>query len=136
MTSALTFLAPKSSLLGGLDGRMASLGSKPAATRTCVYCGRPFAAHLNRCPFCREAVPEVRLSRVSGPGGPDGRAQIRHGLLYMFLAAVIHYFAAGYSAPLQVPVFVLPLVTDYLTPLLFLGGLGLALYGLYLRIKS
>ena len=112
---------------------MVSSGTKPAVARTCVYCGKPFAAHLNRCPFCREAVPEVRLSRVSGP---DGRAQIRRGLLYMFLAAVIHYFAAGYSAPLQVPVFVLPLVTDYLTPLLFLGGLGLALYGFYLRIKS
>jgi len=112
---------------------MASPGTKPAAARTCVYCGKPFAAHLNRCPFCREAVPEVHLSRVSGP---DGRAQIRRGLLYMFLAAVIHYFAAGYSAPLQVPVFVMPLVTNYLTPLLFLGGLGLALYGFYLRIRS
>ncbi len=112
---------------------MASPGIKPATARTCVYCGKSFAAHLNRCPFCREEVPEVRLSRVRGP---DGRAQIRRGLLYMFLAAVIHYFAAGYSAPLQVPVFVIPLVTNYLTPLLFLSGLGLSLYGLYLRIKS
>jgi hypothetical protein len=115
---------------------MASPGIKPATARTCVYCGKPFAVHLNRCPFCREAVPEVRLARVSGPGGPDGRVQIRRGLLYMFLAAVIHYFAAGYSAPLQVPVFVLPLVTDYLTPSLFLGGLGLTLYGLFLKFKS
>jgi hypothetical protein len=30
----------------------------------------------------------------------------------------------------------MPLVTQYLTPLLFLGGLGYALYGLYLKIKS
>jgi hypothetical protein len=112
---------------------MASPGTKPAAARTCVYCGKPFAAHLKRCPFCREDVPEVRVSMSRRP---DGRAQIRRGLLYMFLAAVIHYFAAGYSAPLQVPVFVVPLVTNYLTPLLFLGGLGLSLYGLYLRIKS
>lgn len=113
---------------------MASPGTKPARTRTCVYCGKPFAGHLNRCPFCREAVPEVRILRTGG--GPDGRAQIRRGLLFMFLAAVIHYFAAGYSAPLQVPVFVMPVVTDYLTPLLFLSGLGLTLYGLYLRIRS
>jgi hypothetical protein len=111
---------------------VASPETKPAA-RTCVYCGKPFASHLNRCPFCREAVPEVQLSRVQGP---DGGVQIRRGLLYMFLAAVIHYFAAGYAAPLEVPVFVVPLVTNYLTPLLFLGGLGLALYGFYLRIKS
>jgi hypothetical protein len=29
-----------------------------------------------------------------------------------------------------------PAVTNYLLPLLFLGGLGLAIYGLFLRIKS
>jgi len=112
---------------------MASPAAKPAAARTCVFCGKPFAGHLNRCPFCREAVPEVRVSRA---GGPDGRAQIRRGLLYMFLAAVIYYFAAGFAAPLQLPVTVLPVVTNYLTPLLFLGGLGLTLYGFFLRIRS
>ena len=74
--------------------------------------------------------------RVTRSSGPDGRQQIRRGLLYMFLAAVIYYFAAGYSAPLQLPVAVTPIVTTYLTPLLFLGGLGFALYGLFLRIKS
>jgi hypothetical protein len=31
---------------------------------------------------------------------------------------------------------VLPVVTNYLTPLLFLGGLGLTLYGLFRRIRS
>jgi len=112
---------------------MASPATRPATARACVYCGKPFAAHLNRCPFCREAVPEVRVSRG---GGPDGSTQIRRGLLYMFLAAVIYYFASGAAAPLQLPVTVLPIVTNYLTPLLFLGGLGLALYGLFLRIKS
>ena len=29
-----------------------------------------------------------------------------------------------------------PLVTVYLSPLLFLGGLGLSVYGLYLRNKT
>jgi hypothetical protein len=38
--------------------------------------------------------------------------------------------------PIQLPILVLPLVTDYLSPLLFLGGLGMTLYGLFLRIKS
>ena len=112
---------------------MSSLGTSTAVARTCVYCGKPFAARLNRCPFCREEVPEVRVSRS---GGPDGRTQIRRGLLYMFLAAVIHYFAGGYSSPLQLPVAITPIVTSYLTPLMFLGGLGFTLYGLYRRIKS
>lgn len=91
------------------------------------------AAHLVQCPFCREAVPQVHLSHRTGA---DGRQQIRRGLLYMLLAAVIYYFAAGYAAPLWLPVQILPLVTSYLLPLVFLGGLGLTIYGLFLRVKS
>jgi hypothetical protein len=91
------------------------------------------AAHLTQCPFCREAVPQVQLTRRTGP---DGRQQMRRGLLYTLLAAIIYYFAGGYSAPLWVPVQVLPIVTNYLLPLLFLLGLGLTLYGLFLRFKS
>jgi hypothetical protein len=105
-------------------------------TRRCVFCGKNIAAHLTQCPFCREAVPQVQLSRRSGS---SGRSQIRRGLLYMLLAAVIHYFAGGYGAPIfliPLPGPVTPLVTQYLTPLVFLGGLGYALYGFYLKIKS
>jgi hypothetical protein len=91
------------------------------------------AAHLTQCPFCREAVPQVQLTQRTGP---DGRHQMRRGLLYMLLAAVIYYFAAGYSAPLWMPVQVLPVVTNYLLPLLFVSGLGLSIYGLILRAKS
>jgi hypothetical protein len=101
----------------------------------CVYCGKHMAAHLKQCPFCREAVPQVRLSRRTGP---DGHQQIRRGLLYMLLAGVVHYFAAGYADPFKIPLPapVLPLVTQYLTPLVFLGGLGLTLYGLFLKLRS
>jgi hypothetical protein len=91
------------------------------------------AAHLTQCPFCREAVPQVQLTRRSGP---NGRQQMRRGLLYMLLGAVAYYFAAGYAAPLWLPVQVLPVVTSYLLPLLFFGGLGLSIYGLFLRFKS
>ena len=114
---------------------MSAFGKQTADTRRCVFCGKGMAAHLTQCPFCREAVPKVQLSRRSGP---DGRHQIRRGLLYMLLAGVIHYFAGGYGAPLQIPLPapVLPFVTQYLTPLIFLGGLGLTLYGLFLRIRS
>jgi hypothetical protein len=68
--------------------------------------------------------------------GKDGRQQIRRGLLYMLLASVIYYFAGGYGAPLRIPVEILPIVTNYLLPLLFLGGLGFTLYGLLLKAKS
>ncbi len=38
-------------------------------------------AHLKRCPFCREQVPQVQLSRLRSS---NGREQIRRGLLYIF----------------------------------------------------
>lgn len=112
---------------------MSVLGKNPAETRRCVYCGKNMAVHLTQCPFCREAVPQVNLSSRRGP---DGRKQIRRGLLFMLLAAFVYYFAGGYGAPLRMPVEIVPAVTNYLLPLLFLGGLGLTLYGFFLRIKS
>ncbi len=114
---------------------MATPGKAGPDMRRCSFCGKPMPAHLTQCPFCREAVPQVQLSPRTGPGG---RYQIRRGLLFMLLAGVIYYFAAGYGKPFQIPLPapILPLVTQYLTPLLFLGGLGLTLYGLFLRSRS
>jgi hypothetical protein len=115
------------------------MGASPKTageTRRCVFCGKHMAAHLTQCPFCREAVPQVQLSRRTSS---EGRNQIRRGLLYMLLGAVIHYFAGGYGAPIflvPLPAPVTALVTQYLTPLLFLGGLGYTLYGLILKMKS
>lgn len=91
------------------------------------------AVHLTQCPFCREAVPQVNLTRRVGS---NGRPQMRRGLLFMLLAAFIYYFAGGYGQPLRLPVEIVPAVTNYLLPLLFLSGLGLTLYGLFLRAKS
>lgn len=103
--------------------------------RQCAFCGKPIGAHVNQCPFCREMqpqMPKVRLSSSTGAGGQ----QVRRGLLYMLMAGVIYYFAAGYAKPLEVPVAIQPAVINYLTPLLFLGGLGLTFYGLILKAKS
>lgn len=61
---------------------------------------------------------------------------MRRGLLYMLLAGVIYYFSAGYAKPLELPLAIQPVVTNYLVPLLFLAGAGLALYGLFLRFRS
>jgi len=77
--------------------------------------------------------PQVRLSRTSTDAGSQ---QMRRGLLYMLLAGVIYYFAAGYAKPLEIPIAIQPAVVNYLSPLLFLGGLSFTLYGLVLRAKS
>ena len=110
-----------------------SLQNQSVQTRPCVFCGKSMLAHLNRCPHCREDVPRVQLS--SRPRSTAGRLQIRRGLLYMLLAGVIQYFAGGYSS-FAVPVGIPPIVTAYLAPVVFLSGLGLLLYGFYLRAKS
>jgi len=48
----------------------------------------------------------------------------------MLLASVIHYFAGGFSA-FPLPFGIVPMLTQYLLPLLFLGGLGLTIFGGY-----
>jgi hypothetical protein len=97
--------------------------------RQCPYCGMLVSKNLTHCRYCRETLPEIRKVQVAPVGK---RSQIRRGLLYMLLAAVIHFFAGGYSA-MELPYPIDPVVTVYLSPLLFLGGLGLILYGFYIR---
>jgi hypothetical protein len=50
----------------------------------------------------------------------------------MLLAAVIHYFAGGYS-PMELHLAIIQPLTAYLSLFLFLSGLGLTLYGVYLK---
>jgi hypothetical protein len=102
------------------------------ATRQCPYCGRLLSDLLAQCPYCHEAIPEIR---VVSPRRSDEQGKIRQGLLCMLLAAVIHYFAGGYSA-MELPFPMEQVVTFYLSPLLFLSGLGLVLYGFHLRRKA
>src|SRR5262252_369383 len=102
--------------------------------RNCPFCGKPVAVKLERCPHCREAIPKVQVSVPSGSSA-GGRANIRRGLLWALLAGVIYYFAGGHSG-LKLPVEVPGFVNSYLTPMLFLGGAGMALYGLLQRIRS
>ena len=102
-------------------------------TRQCPYCGKLVSDYLAECPHCHEAIPELRAA--APPRSDVGRRKIRQGLLYMLLAAVIHYFAGGYSA-MKLPFLFSQVVTVYLSPLLFLGGLGLVLYGFHLHRKA
>jgi hypothetical protein len=102
-------------------------------TRPCPFCGKQVPARLNACPYCREAIHEVRLAGRAYAS--EGRAKMRRGLFYILLAAIIHYFAGGYSG-YQLPVAIPSFVTMYLTPLLFLAGLGFEVYGVYLYLRS
>jgi hypothetical protein len=111
---------------------MSGLQGQALSARPCAYCGKPVPTRLNRCPHCREEVPEVRLTARASKGG---RRELHRGLMYMLLGAVIYYFSGGYS-PLHLPVFLPPWVNAYLAPVVFLGGLGLCLYGVMLRMRS
>jgi hypothetical protein len=107
------------------------------ARRECPFCGKNVSAALTQCVFCRETLPA--MPRSNGPSAndarPDGGSQVRRGMLYMLLAAVIGYFAGGYSA-MSLPFPLNPVLTTYLSPMLFLGGLGLCAHGYYLQHKS
>lgn len=100
--------------------------------RECPFCGKKVNDSLVLCSFCRETLPEKPRHSRSTPGvtTSDAGHRIRRGLLYMFLAAVIGYFASG-SSPLKLPVSVPSAVTHYLVPVLFVCGLALSLYGFY-----
>jgi hypothetical protein len=111
---------------------MATASNPTIAARKCAFCGKPMRAELTRCPHCREEVPDVRLTKREGK---DGRQEVRRGLLYMLMGAVIHYFAAGYSA-LKMPDILNSVLVVYFSELVFLAGLGMFLYGWYLRLRS
>jgi hypothetical protein len=111
---------------------MAPSQGQPVASRPCAYCGKPVPTRMNRCPYCREEVNEVRLS---SPFRRSGRREIRRGLMYMLLGAVIYYFIGGHSG-LSLPFTLNPWVIAYLAPVVFLGGLGMSVYGFFLRMRS
>jgi hypothetical protein len=110
---------------------MASIQQGAASIRQCVYCGKPVAMHQSQCPHCREVVPKVRLAPA-----PTiiKRGRILRGFLYMLLATVIHYVALRADS-LNLPFSVNPAVS-YLATMMFLGGLGLALYGLLTKVTG
>jgi len=103
--------------------------------RSCPFCGKPIGAAVTRCPFCREAIPELQPASGSRGVSSYGRAYIRRGLLWALLAVVIYYFAGGHSGlalPFEIPSF----VTQYLVPLLFLAGVAMALFGMFQKLRS
>ena len=100
--------------------------------RQCAYCGKPVAKHLAHCPHCREGVSEVKI-KAAPPAAK--KRQLSRGILYMLLGLAIHY-AAVQAGTMNLPFTIPPAVTNYLSPMLFLGGLGLALYGFVSRATA
>ena len=95
----------------------------------CAYCGTFVGVGVKTCPNCREAIPEP----IAVHKTPQGGAEIRRGLLYILLAAVVYYLASP-QGPLPIPFHIPTMVTTYLLPLVFLLGLGFAIYGGMRRI--
>lgn len=104
------------------------------AERQCPFCGKLLRPETVTCPFCRADLP-LPTAEPSAYRSIAGNMQIRRGALYMLLAAVLYYFAAGYST-FELPVSIAPILTDWALPLLFLGGLGLTVYGMYCRFTG
>ena len=101
--------------------------------RGCPFCGKPIRLDAMQCPFCREAIQQVRVR--AREHSPEARAMVRRGLMYVLLGAIAHYFAAGYSG-LTLPVVIPPVVTTYGTPLILACGFGLIAYGAFLYLRS
>ena len=103
------------------------------ASRQCPFCGKLVPEQATQCPFCREEL--LRVPVAASPHHEQGRRYIRRGILYMVMAGVAHYYLGGYS-PEKFPFTVIPEVTQYLIPFLFLCGLGLLAFGVYRRYVS
>lgn len=111
---------------------MASI-QQAVSVRQCVYCGKPVAPNQTQCPHCREAVPKVRLGPA--PAAPAAKGgQIRRGFLYVMLGLVIHYVSVRADS-LNLPFSVNPMVS-YLSTLLLLAGLALAIYGFFTKVTA
>ena len=108
--------------------------NRDAEMRQCIYCGKLIRRNLRQCPYCREAQSEVRAPAAARQQAGSG-GRFRSGLLLMLMAAVIQYFASGYS-PMALPNQISSPAITYLVPLLFLSGLGLTLYGVFLRVRT
>lgn len=102
-------------------------------SRQCPFCGALVTEDAVSCYHCRETLPELAGGRTRNPAA--GYTEIRRGILYMVLAGVMHYvleYLAGAELPFEIPT----LITEYLTPFLFLGGLGLFMYGWILKLRG
>lgn len=106
-------------------------------TRSCPFCGKPVGLMLTRCPYCREAIPAANAvaTRVNSVKSFQSRQYMRRGFLYALLAGIVYFFAAGYSG-MTLPIHVPEIVAQLLTPLLFVAGLGMMLYGGFLYLRA
>lgn len=105
----------------------------PVPLRQCPHCGAYVDDSLASCTNCREDISARAPSKTRDPMA--GRHQMRRGMMYTWLSAIILYFTGGYSS-LVIPFEVPPLLNEYVLPFMILAGLGLFLYGVILRIRG
>ena len=106
------------------------------ADRQCGYCGKTVSDKFLLCPYCREDLSASGEKRRSPARRLRGAKYMRRGLLYMLLGAVCYYLFGGYDPILTPPFSFAPWLIDYGLPLLVLGGLGLAVFGVVRRYSG
>ncbi|MCI0403095.1 MAG: hypothetical protein L0212_06185 [Acidobacteria bacterium] len=102
----------------------------------CPYCGKTVSDKLLQCPYCREGLSARPGARRAASGGRQGVKYIRRGQLYMLLAAACYYLFGGYSPVFAPPFSIEPWLTSYVLPILFMGGLGLFIFGVIRRFSG
>lgn len=106
------------------------------ADRQCGYCGKTVSDKFLLCPYCREEL-KAPAERRRAPRDPlQGAKHIRRGLLYTLLGVVCYYLFGGYDPILTPPFEVEPWLTDYVLPVVVLGGLGLMVFGVIRRYSG
>lgn len=100
------------------------------SARQCPYCGKVIPHQVRECPYCDATLRAYVPDRSRSPQAGEAKKLLRRGSLWMFLAVVVYYFAAGYS-PWEFPFSFAPMLVNWVLPLLFLAGFGQATYALY-----
>lgn len=107
---------------------------RDAEVQQCIHCGKLIRRQARQCPYCREAQAEHRLP-VAAPRKVQTQGHFRSGLLLILMSALVHYFVGGYS-PLVLPSDISSPALTYLVPVLFLSGLAMSLWGVFLRVRA
>jgi hypothetical protein len=102
-----------------LAGHLGARSSKGSIQ--CADCARVYPRALSECPRCGS---EETVAAKSSGKKTASKYRVRRGILWMLVAGAIYLLASQGSVSFP------PAVTDYLLPLLFLGGLGLTVFGL------
>jgi hypothetical protein len=107
---------------------------RDAGMRQCVYCGKHIRRDLRQGPHCREAQSEVAGWRQHLRGSS---AAANFAVGYCSCSCPPSFSTSPAAiAPWPFPLKFSSPVTSFFVPLLFVSGLALTLYGVFLRVRA